>query len=217
MAWRNFSKIEVVVLNHAAGLARVWLSFAGAGGLHGCCWVPECSGLRRRVCPTFPAGIFFSEPETIRDKVSSPSRVFQVATTPLRSGTISSSCFWRRPAAAGCFCLPVALSVWRDATNGLKQKRVARANGLSPGHGRPVQLRFETELTAEESVSREAWKNATFPPCLQGRSECDCGLMRHGTYGRKTPVPMRVAVLVHRQRPATVLKSGKLNAVRSAA
>ena len=23
------------------------------------CWVPECSGLRRRVCPTFPAGIFF--------------------------------------------------------------------------------------------------------------------------------------------------------------
>ena len=45
------------------------------------CWVPECSGLRRRVCPTFPAGIFFSEPGTIRDKVSSPSRVFQVATT----------------------------------------------------------------------------------------------------------------------------------------
>ena len=71
---------------------------------------------------------------------------------------------------------------------------MARANGLSPGHGRPVvQLRFETELTAEESVSREAWKNATFPPCLKGRSECDCGLMRHGTYGRKTPVPIRVA------------------------
>ena len=123
-----------------------------------------------------------------------PKQGFSGSDDPLRSGTISSSCFWRRPAAAGCFCLPVALSGWRDATNGLKQKRVARANGLSPGHGRPVvQLRFETELTAEEYVSREAWRDATFPPCLQGRSECDCGLMRHGTYGRKTPVPMRVA------------------------
>ena len=63
----------------------------------------------------------------------------------------------------------------------------------SPGHGRPVQLRFETELTAEEYVSREEWRNASFPPCLKGRDACDCGLMRHGTYGRKTPIPMRVA------------------------
>ena len=63
----------------------------------------------------------------------------------------------------------------------------------SPGHGRLVQLRFETELTAEEYVSREEWKNASFPPCLKGHCACDCGLMRHGTYGRKTPIPMRVA------------------------
>ena len=63
----------------------------------------------------------------------------------------------------------------------------------SPGHGQPVQLRFQTELTAEEHVSREEWRNATVPPCLKGRCRHRCGLMRHGTYGRKTPVPMRVA------------------------
>lgn len=56
-----------------------------------------------------------------------------------------------------------------------------------------MQLRFETELTAEEYVSREEWRNASFPPCLKGHCGRDCGLMRHGTYGRKTPVPMRVA------------------------
>ncbi len=49
------------------------------------------------------------------------------------------------------------------------------------------------ELTVEEYVSREEWRNASFPPCLKGRDACDCGLMRHGTYGRKTPIPMRVA------------------------
>ena len=63
----------------------------------------------------------------------------------------------------------------------------------SPGHGQPVQLRFQTELTAEEYVSREEWRNASFPPCLKDLCRRDCGTMRHGTYGRKTPIPLRVA------------------------
>ena len=60
--------------------------------------------------PTFPAGIFFSDSGTIRDKVSSPSRVFQVATTLSGSGTISSSCFWRRPAAVETAALLVSVN-----------------------------------------------------------------------------------------------------------
>ena len=44
------------------------------------CWVPEYSGLKRRVCPAFPADGFFSDSVTIRDGFSSPSRAFQVAT-----------------------------------------------------------------------------------------------------------------------------------------
>ncbi len=80
---------------------------------------------------------------------------------------------------------------------------MARANGLSPGHGRPVQLRFETELTAEEYVSREEWRNTTFPPCLKDLCRRDCGTMRHGTYGRKTPVPLRVARFDCRECQAT--------------
>ncbi len=63
----------------------------------------------------------------------------------------------------------------------------------SPGHGQPVQLRLQTELTAEDYVSREEWRNASFPPCLKDLCRRDCGTMRHGTYGRKTPVPLRVA------------------------
>ena len=85
----------------------------------------------------------------------------------------------------------------------------------STGHGRPVvQLRFETELTAEESVSREAWRDATFPPCLQGRCGRDCGLMRHGTYGRKTPIPMRVARFDCRECQTTISRLPDFAAAR---
>ena len=61
---------------------------------------------------------------------------------------------------------------------------MARANRPSPGRGQPVQLRFETELTAEEYVSREAWRNASFPPCLKGLCGFDCGLMRAILFAR---------------------------------
>ena len=63
----------------------------------------------------------------------------------------------------------------------------------SPGRGRPVQLRFETSLTAGDYVSRKAWTKASLPDCLRGRPGCDCRLLKHGTYQRKTPVPMHVA------------------------
>jgi hypothetical protein len=49
-----------------------------------------------------------------------------------------------------------------------------------------VQLRFQTGLTGEEYVTREAWREARLLCCplhLGG----GCGLTRHGTYARKTP------------------------------
>ena len=91
---------------------------------------------------------------------------------------------------------------------------MARANRPSPGRGQPVQLRFETELTAEESVSREAWRNASFPPCLKGLCGFDCGLMRHGTYGRKTPVPLRVARFDCRECQTTISRLPDFAAAR---
>ena len=91
---------------------------------------------------------------------------------------------------------------------------MARANRPSPGHGRAVQLRFQTTLTAEEYVSREAWRNASFPPCLKGRCRYDCGLMRHGTYGRKTPVPMRVARFDCRECRTTISRLPDFAAAR---
>ena len=57
-------------------------AYAGQISLKERCWIPEYSGLRRRVCPTFPADSFFGDSGTIRDKDSSPSRRFQVATLP---------------------------------------------------------------------------------------------------------------------------------------
>ena len=91
---------------------------------------------------------------------------------------------------------------------------MARANSPSPGRGQPVQLRFETELTAEEYVSREAWRNASFPACLKGLCGFDCGLMRHGTYGRKTLVPMRVARFDCRECRTTISRLPDFAAAR---
>ena len=55
-----------------------------------------------------------------------------------------------------------------------------------------MQFRHESGLTAEEYVSRQAWREASAPACLRGGSD-RCGLYGHGTYGRKFPVGMRVA------------------------
>ena len=56
----------------------------------------------------------------------------------------------------------------------------------------PVQLRFNTGLTSEEYVSRQAWRDATLEHCplhLGG----GCGFARHGTYERKNPSGTRIA------------------------
>ena len=56
----------------------------------------------------------------------------------------------------------------------------------------PVQLRFETGLTSEDYVSRQAWREATLERCpLHPRG--GCGLARHGTYERVNPPGARIA------------------------
>jgi hypothetical protein len=55
-----------------------------------------------------------------------------------------------------------------------------------------VQLRGATALTSEAYVSQEGWKQARLDACpVHGTSGCN--LRRLGTYGRATPVGMRVA------------------------
>jgi len=49
-----------------------------------------------------------------------------------------------------------------------------------------VQLRFETGLTGEDYVTREAWREARLL-CCPLHPGGGCGLTRHGTYARKTP------------------------------
>ena len=75
------------------------------------------------------------------------------------------------------FSLPSVRFGRRWSADDLRQKRAARATLPSPGRGRPVQLRFETDLTAEEHVRREEWRNST-PPCLKPRCGRACGMVR---------------------------------------
>ena len=56
----------------------------------------------------------------------------------------------------------------------------------------PVLLRFDTGLTSEDYVSREAWRKASLPYCPNHR-QGGCSLSRHGTYERKTPPGTRIA------------------------
>jgi len=55
-----------------------------------------------------------------------------------------------------------------------------------------VQLRFQTGLTSEEYVSREAWREARLERCPLHPGG-GCGLARHGTYERMDPPGARVA------------------------
>lgn len=55
-----------------------------------------------------------------------------------------------------------------------------------------MQLRFETQLTSTEYVTRQGWREATLPRCpLHPRQAC--GVSRHGTYVRVEPPDTRVA------------------------
>jgi hypothetical protein len=57
---------------------------------------------------------------------------------------------------------------------------------------RPVQLRHECPLSGEVYVARNAWRDASLAACPR-HPRGGCGFVRHGTYGRRTPVGMRVA------------------------
>lgn len=56
----------------------------------------------------------------------------------------------------------------------------------------PVQLRFQTGLTSEDYVSRQAWREASLPYC-PNHPNGGCSFARHGTYRRKLPAGMRIA------------------------
>ncbi len=54
-----------------------------------------------------------------------------------------------------------------------------------------MQLRFATNLTCEQYISQEAWRNATLERCpLHG--EGNCGFRLHSSYERKAPAGLRI-------------------------
>ena len=70
-------------------------------------------------------------------------------------------------------------------------KREAR-NGSRRAGRWPVQLRFESNLTGEEYVSQQAWRNASLA-CCPLHPDGGCGFARHGTYGRRSPPGTQIA------------------------
>lgn len=55
-----------------------------------------------------------------------------------------------------------------------------------------MQLRYETGLTSDDYVSRQAWREATLERCPR-HPRGGCGFARHGTYERVHPPGARVA------------------------
>ena len=65
-----------------------------------------------------------------------------------------------------------------------------------------MQLRFETGLTSEEYVSRQAWREATLERCPL--HPCGgCRFSRHGTYERANPPGAHIARWYCPQTPCT--------------
>ena len=56
----------------------------------------------------------------------------------------------------------------------------------------PVQLRHECPLSGEAYVARSAWRDASLATCPR-HPRGGCGVVRHGTYPRRTPAGMRIA------------------------
>ena len=63
---------------------------------------------------------------------------------------------------------------------------------LAPCVPRPVQLRHACPLSGEAYVARGAWRDASLATCPR-HPRGGCGLVRHGTYPRRTPAGMRIA------------------------
>lgn len=55
-----------------------------------------------------------------------------------------------------------------------------------------MQLRYETGLTSEEYVNRQAWREASLPHC-PNHPLGGCSFRRNGTYRRKQPVGTKIA------------------------
>jgi hypothetical protein len=55
-----------------------------------------------------------------------------------------------------------------------------------------MQLRFAANLTSEEYIKQQAWREATLERCPL-HPEGGCGVRCHGSYGRKDPEGLRIA------------------------
>jgi len=55
-----------------------------------------------------------------------------------------------------------------------------------------MQIRFATDLSADEYVRQQAWKDAALDDCPI-HSKGGCGFTRHGTYSRQTPEGTKIA------------------------
>ena len=66
-----------------------------------------------------------------------------------------------------------------------------------------IQIRYGTDLTVEDYVTRKAWWDAS-PPACPYHPQGGCRLVAHGTYGRKRPDGVRVRRFLCRQSGRTV-------------
>lgn len=66
-----------------------------------------------------------------------------------------------------------------------------------------IQLRYETDLTVEDYITRKAWWDASAPDCPY-HPQGGCRLVSHGTYGRKQPKGVRVRRFLCRRSGRTV-------------
>jgi hypothetical protein len=64
-------------------------------------------------------------------------------------------------------------------------------HGVAPCVPGPVQLRHASPLSGEAYVARKAWRDASLTVCPR-HPRGGCGLVRHGTYARRTPAGMRI-------------------------
>ena len=123
------------------------------------CWVPECSGLRRRVCPTFLANSLFSDSGTIRDRSSFPSSSFPEASVRWNSGTALDA-VGSRPRNRIDWLPRNAVSSpdWNDAAGMSRLPRVAArfAGGLPGARDGPLLLHPSRDLCPQDRMRRGA-------------------------------------------------------------
>ncbi len=85
---------------------------------------------------------------------------------------------------------------------GQRQRKWPARSAIRRALGVQVQLIHETDLSAEEYVSTQAWRGAKLERCPRHPGG-GCRFGRHGTYGRKYPDGMRIARHYCRDTPET--------------